>query len=56
MKKIGDDDVHLKNYSLKALNEISHYPLMNYAVQIDSIMSETGTGDNRQLVAKMEHL
>jgi len=56
MKKIGEDDIHLKNYSLNALNEISNYPLMNYAVQIDSIMEDTGTGDNRHLVAKMELL
>ena len=56
MKKIGEDNIYLKNYSLNALNEISNYPLMNYAVQIDSIMEDTGTGDNRNLVAKMELL
>jgi hypothetical protein len=56
MKKIGEENIHLKNYSLNALNEISNYPLMNYAVQIDSILQDTGTSDNRQLIAKMELL
>ena len=56
MTKIGEDDIELQNYALNALNEIQEYPLMNYAVQIDNLMSDSGTTDQRHLVAKMELL
>lgn len=53
MAKLSTEDLRLKNHALDALTKISNYPLMNYAVQIDAVMRDSGTGDQRHLVAKL---
>ena len=53
MAKLSTEDLQLKNHALDALTKISNYPLMNYAVQIDAVMRDSGTGDQRHLVAKL---
>jgi hypothetical protein len=53
MTKIGQDNIQLKNHSYEALLKISNYPLTDYAVQIDKVMVDSGTSDQRHLTAKL---
>ena len=53
MTKLGQDNIQLKNHSYEALLKISNYPLTDYAVQIDKVMADSGTSDQRPLQAKL---
>ena len=53
MTRIGQGNISLRTQSLDALLKISDYPLMDYALQIDRVMDDTGTDDQRHLINKM---
>ena len=63
LAKISHKNLRLKSDALSCLSKISHFPLMDYAVQIDRVLA---TDDNRSsnssekhrtyLVNKMRHL